>query len=56
MEAYQDKVNKTYGTSYRVPVMYFTQLLGHALGCSEKELGMQRNLIPWSAPVSALAA
>jgi heterodisulfide reductase subunit B len=56
MEAYQDKVNKTFGTSYRVPVMYFTQLLGHALGCSEKELGLQRNLIPWTAPVSALAA
>jgi heterodisulfide reductase subunit B len=56
VEAYQDHVNKKFGTSYRIPVMYFTQLLGHALGCSEQELGLQRNFIPWTAPVSALAA
>jgi len=56
LEAYQKRVNKMFGTSYQVPVMYFTQLLGVALGCSEKELGLQRNLIPWRAPISVLAA
>jgi heterodisulfide reductase subunit B len=56
LEAYQKRVNKMFGTSYQVPVMYFTQLLGVALGCSEKELGFQRNLIPWRAPISVLAA
>jgi heterodisulfide reductase subunit B len=56
VEAYQKRVNKRFGTSYQIPVMYFTQLLGVALGCSEKELGLQRNLIPWKAPASVLAA
>jgi heterodisulfide reductase subunit B len=56
LEAYQKRVNKMFGTSYQVPVMYFTQLLGVALGCSEKELGFHRNLIPWRAPISVLAA
>ncbi|MGB7591784.1 MAG: CoB--CoM heterodisulfide reductase iron-sulfur subunit B family protein [Terriglobia bacterium] len=56
LEAYQKRVNKMFGTSYHVPVMYFTQLLGVALGCSEKELGLHRNLIPWRAPISVLAA
>jgi heterodisulfide reductase subunit B len=56
LEGYQKRVNKKFGTSYQVPVMYFTQLLGVALGCSEKELGLHRNLIPWRAPISALAA
>ncbi|MGO8736961.1 MAG: CoB--CoM heterodisulfide reductase iron-sulfur subunit B family protein [Terriglobia bacterium] len=56
LEGYQKLVNKKFGTSYQVPVMYFTQLLGVALGCSEKELGFHRNLIPWRAPISELAA
>ncbi|MGC8793971.1 MAG: CoB--CoM heterodisulfide reductase iron-sulfur subunit B family protein [Bryobacteraceae bacterium] len=47
LEAYQDQVNKTFGTSYRIPVVFFTQLLGLALGCDEKSLGMGRNLIPF---------
>lgn len=29
-----------------VPILYFTQLLGLALGCSEESLGLQHNLIP----------
>jgi heterodisulfide reductase subunit B len=56
LEAYQKRVNKMFGTSYQVPVVYFTQLLGVALGCSEKELGLQRNLTVWRAPISVLAA
>ena len=56
LEAYQKRVNKMFGTSYQVPVMYFTQLLGVALGCSEKELGFHRNLTQWKAPISVLAA
>jgi heterodisulfide reductase subunit B len=56
LEAYQRKVNKMYGASYEVPVVFFTQLLGLALGCSEQELGLQRNLIALKAPLSALVA
>jgi len=56
VEAYQKTVNKKFGTAYQVPVMYFTQLLGYALGCSEKELGLDKNLVPWKAPSAVLAA
>ena len=56
LELYQKRVNKMFGTSYEVPVLYFTQLLGVALGCSEKELGLDKNFIPWKAPTSELAA
>jgi len=56
VEAYQKKVNKRFGTGYQVPVMYFTQLLGYALGCSEKELGLDKNLVSWKAPSAMLAA
>jgi len=56
LEAYQKKVNKIFGASYEIPVVYFTQLLGLALGCSEQELGLQRNLIALRAPLSALVA
>jgi heterodisulfide reductase subunit B len=56
VEAYQKRVNKMFGTSYQVPVLFFTQLLGQALGCSEQELGLQRNLIALKAPLSAPVA
>jgi len=53
LEAYQQAVNKKFKTSYEVPVLYFTQLLGLALGCTHRELGLHRNLIPMGAPLAA---
>ncbi len=55
LEAYQKQVNKRFGTSYHIPVLYFTQLLGLALGCSEQELGLHRNLIPLKVTLPAAA-
>jgi len=55
VEAYQKRVNKEFRTSYRMPVLFFTQLLGLALGCPEEELGLQRNVIPLKAPLAAMA-
>lgn len=40
VEAYQDVINKTYGTNYSIPVLFFTQVLGLAFGFSDKELGI----------------
>jgi heterodisulfide reductase subunit B len=56
LEAYQKRVNKLFGASFSIPVVFFTQLLGLALGCPEKELGLQRNLVPLTEPLSALVA
>lgn len=53
LEVYQQRVNKAFHTSYQMPVLYFTQLLGLALGCTEQELGLQRNLVPFKTPLPA---
>ncbi len=46
VEAYQEQVNKEFGTNYRLPILFFTQLMGMALGQSAERLGLHRNLIP----------
>jgi len=46
VEAYQKMVNKAYGTSFNIPVMYFTQLLGYALGVDSKALALQMQIVP----------
>jgi heterodisulfide reductase subunit B len=42
LDIYQPKVNSLFGTDYRIPVIYFTQLIGLALGSEPEELGMKR--------------
>jgi len=46
LEAYQGDVNREFGTDYRVPVVYFTQLMGLAMGIAQKKLGIGTELIP----------
>jgi len=41
-------------SSDRLPVLYFTQLIGLALGCSPKEIGLQHGLAPVTVDVSPL--
>ena len=45
LECYQTQVNEEFGTSYSMPVLYFTQLLGLALGISPKKLGMGKEFV-----------
>jgi heterodisulfide reductase subunit B len=45
LECYQAQVNEEFGTSYAVPVLYFTQLIGLALGISPKKLGMGKEFV-----------
>jgi heterodisulfide reductase subunit B len=40
LECYQKQVNREYGTSFSVPVFYFTQLLGLSMGIPPKRLGI----------------
>jgi heterodisulfide reductase subunit B len=42
LEVYQDQVNREFGTHYSIPVMYFTQLMGLALGIPSHHLGIGR--------------
>jgi len=46
LDFYQSDVNKRYGTDFHMPVVYFTQLLGLALGISARELEIGLELVP----------
>jgi heterodisulfide reductase subunit B len=50
LECYQKRINRRFGESIRIPVAYFTQFIGLALGIPEKELGIQRLFIPLDLP------
>jgi heterodisulfide reductase subunit B len=45
IETYQGDVNKMFGTNFRIPAFYFTQLMGLTFGFSRKELGINEELI-----------
>ncbi len=55
LEGYQDKINSVYGTKFNVPIVYFTQLLGVALGIPPKNLGLDSLFIPVGEKITALA-
>lgn len=45
LECYQLQVNDEFGTHFKMPVMYFTQLMGLAMGLSKKKLGIGKELV-----------
>ncbi len=45
LEGYQKNINSRFGSDFDLPVIYFTHLIGIALGLSAKELGLDRLLI-----------
>lgn len=45
LDVYQDSANRYFGTDYEVPVLYFTQVIGLALGLSPKELGFGQEFV-----------
>lgn len=55
LEAYQKRINKRFGTAFNLPILFFTQFLGIALGIPPRELGLQRNLIPYERPLAPAA-
>lgn len=46
LEAYQSKILEKYDGFEAIPVLYFTQVLGLALGIAEEKLGLKRALVP----------
>jgi heterodisulfide reductase subunit B len=48
LEAYQKKINKKFNTKHQMPVLFFTQAIGLALGGQPKDLGLQRAIIPFN--------
>jgi heterodisulfide reductase subunit B len=45
LEAYQEDVNKNFGTNFSIPVMFFTQLMGLAFGMTHQALGIGKELV-----------
>jgi len=46
LDAYQSQVNRHFGTSFHLPVLYFTQMIGLAMGIAPAELGIGREVTP----------
>ncbi len=45
LEVYQNQVNQEFGTNFSIPVMYFTQLMGVALGIRPGSLGIGKEMV-----------
>lgn len=56
LDAYQQNVNSTFKTRYRIPVLFFTQVLGLALGFSADELAVNKGIISANVMLAKLAA
>ena len=45
LDAYQAATNKYFGTNYKIPIIFFTQLLGVAFGLDTKKLGFGKEIV-----------
>lgn len=45
VEVYQDQINSTYNTKFKMPVMYYSSLMAVAYGKSSKQAGLDGNII-----------
>jgi heterodisulfide reductase subunit B len=45
LDAYQGEMNQYFGSSYHMPILFFTQLMGLAFGIEPKELGFGLELV-----------
>jgi heterodisulfide reductase subunit B len=45
LDAYQSRVNQKFKTKYKLPILFFTQLIGLTLGIDSKTLGLNTNVV-----------
>jgi len=45
MDAYQNRVNSFFGTSFNLPIIFFTQMVGVAFGLDPKKLGFGKEIV-----------
>jgi heterodisulfide reductase subunit B len=45
LDAYQSQVNRHFGTDFHLPVLYFTQMIGLAMGMTPAALGIGREIV-----------
>ena len=54
LDVYQPKVNSLFGTKFNIPVIYFTQLIGLAMGKNPKALGLDRLAVKMTGPMKQI--
>jgi heterodisulfide reductase subunit B2 len=50
LEGYQPVINAKYGTNHKIPVVYFSHLVGLALGVEPEKMGMDTLFVPLAKP------
>ena len=45
LDAYQSQVNRHFGTDFNLPILYFTQMIGLAMGLEPKELAIGQEIV-----------
>jgi heterodisulfide reductase subunit B len=46
LDLYQDKLEAIKGTTFELPIFFFSQLMGLAMGLDRKELGLEKLVVP----------
>jgi heterodisulfide reductase subunit B len=54
LDAYQGEMNRHFGTHYRMPVVFFTQLMGLAFGLKPQDLGFGSELVSAKAALTKI--
>lgn len=54
LDAYQTQVNRYFNTKYNMPVLYFTQMIGLALGIDPKALGIGQEIVSAKAVLNKI--
>lgn len=56
LDGYQESVNRRFGTDYQIPVLYFTQLMGLALGLPAGRLGFGKEFVDAAPALEKIGA
>jgi heterodisulfide reductase subunit B len=54
LDMHMDELQQSYGHSYTIPTLFFTELLGVAMGSSISQMGIDKHLVPLAANVAKL--
>jgi heterodisulfide reductase subunit B len=54
LDAYQGNVNRHFGTDYKLPILYFTQLMALAFGVPAKEAGIGSEIVSANAALAKI--
>lgn len=56
LDAYQDDLNKRFGTEFHIPILYFTQMIGLALEIPPNTLGIGKEFVNANSALSKIGA